>query len=187
MNSDPIANDLFARLVAAATAYPSHLFPPLTDEVKARYPELIAAASADMGRTLAPLLAEAAVAVLRASDSAKVSARGREGLEGLDRWVGQLQHRPGLARQGEPAEPRQQRVELSESPPTADPAPANAAEWLLRVADLGADARHALRSGKVDLAIEHVITAATALARWHATLTLLSVGHGPNPHFPRYR
>lgn len=187
MNSDAIANDLFARLVAAATAYPSHLFPPLSDEVKARYPELVAAASADMGRTLAPLLAEAAVAVLRASDSAKVSARGREGLEGLDRWVGQLQHRPGNPHQAWAADRGPQRVDVSESPSAAEPEPANAAEWLLRVADLGADARDALRSGKVDLAIEHVIAAATVLARWHATLTLLSAGHGTNPNIPRFR
>lgn len=59
MHGDHQSSDLFARLIAAATAYPRDLFPPLSEEVRSRFPDLIGAASAEMARSLGPLLAEA--------------------------------------------------------------------------------------------------------------------------------
>lgn len=39
MHGDHQSNDLFARLIAAATAYPRDLFPPLSEDVRAQFPE----------------------------------------------------------------------------------------------------------------------------------------------------
>lgn len=200
MHGDHQSSDLFARLIAAATAYPRDLFPPLSDEVRTKFPDLIAAASAEMARSLGPLLAEAAVAVLRASDGASLTDQGREGLEQLNRWAGALQSGDLVS-----AAERAAMVTISEEdgPVVAYPLAGNAtasedsrrqsldetsaAQWLLSIADLGSDAKHAVKAGKLDLAVDQLIAAASVLARWHACLVLFGPAARPNVNLPRWR
>lgn len=200
MHGDPLSNDLFARLIAAAMAYPRDLFPPLSEEVRARFPDLIAAASAEMGRSLGPLLAEAAVAVLRASDGARLTEDGRKGLEQLDRWAGASQ---SGALAGVPKVAPTVTIREEDGPVVAYPLSSTPlarqdgkqglldettpAQWLLSIVDLASDAKHAVKAGKLDLAADQLIAAASELARWHASLARFEPAARPNVNFPRYR
>lgn len=200
MHGDHQSNDLFARLIAAATAYPRDLFPPLSEDVRARFPDLIAAASAEMARSLGPLLAEAAVAVLRASDGARLTEDGRKALQQLDHWAGALQtgDRAGVAEAAAKVTMREEDGPVVAYPLARNPSAerdresasledSSAAQWLLSIADLGSDAKHAVKAGKLDLAVDQVIAAAAVLARWHACLVLSGPAARPNVNLPRWR
>lgn len=153
-----------------------------------------------MARSLGPLLAEAAVAVLRASDGARLIEDGRKALQQLDHWAGVLQtgDRAGVSEAAPKVTMREEDGPVVAYPLAGNPSEAkdrehasledaSAAQWLLLIADLGSDAKHAVKTGKLDLAVDQVIAAAAVLARWHAFLVLFGPAARPNVNLPRWR